>query len=200
MKELAAPSEKSLDAGQSMRRFLLEAGPLGAFFVGYVVWNLFVATGVLMVAVVVALALSYYWERRIPFMPLVTAAMVLVFGGLTLYLKDETFIKMKPTIVNSLFAAALFIGLAFGRGLLKPLFGPAFQLDDAGWRKLSFRWGCFFVFLALLNEYIWRSYSEAFWVNFKVWGMFPLTLLFAVSQVPLIQKHSIVSSSATPTG
>ncbi len=191
-----ASANETLSTGQSLRRFLLEAGPLGAFFVGYVGWNLWVATGVLMAAVLVVLALSYHWERRIPLMPLVTAVVVLIFGGLTLVLRDEAFIKMKPTIVNGLFAFALFLGLAFGKALLKPLFNPVFQLDDSGWKKLSLRWALFFVFLALVNEVVWRSFSTDFWVNFKVFGNLPLTLLFAVSQVPLIQRHSLEAPSA----
>jgi intracellular septation protein len=186
----AAPPER-LDAGQSLRRFLLEAGPLGAFFIGYVGWDLWVATGVLMAAVLAALVLSYHWERRIPLMPVITAIVVVIFGGLTLLLQDEVFIKMKPTIVNALFAVALLGGLALGKPLLKPLFGPVFQLDEAGWKKLSLRWALFFIFLALLNEVIWRSFSTDFWVNFKVFGNLPLTLLFAPVQVPLIQRHSL---------
>ena len=172
-------------------RTAIEFGPLGAFFIGYTAWNLMVATGLLMVTVVIALGLSYWLERRLPAMPLITAVMVLVFGGLTLWLQDEIFIKMKPTIVNSLFAAALFIGLAFGRPLLRPLLGMVLQLDHAGWVKLSFRWACLFVFLAVLNEVVWRSMSTDFWVNFKVFGNLPITLIFAMTQVPLINRHSL---------
>jgi intracellular septation protein len=179
----------ALDAKTSLRRFVLEIGPLGAFFVGYVGWNLMVATAVLMAAVVAALAISYRTERKVPLMPIVTAVMVLIFGGLTLILQDETFIKMKPTIVNGLFATALFAGLAFGKPLLQPLLGSVLQLDLAGWKKLSLRWACFFVFMACLNEFVWRSFSTDFWVNFKVWGNFPLTLIFAAAQYPLILRH-----------
>lgn len=184
-----APNQKPIDANTSLRRFILEVGPLGAFFIGYVGWNLMVATAVLMVAVVLALAISYRTERKVPLMPIVTAVMVLIFGGLTLILRDETFIKMKPTIVNGLFAAALFTGLAFGRPLLQPLLGSVLQLDRAGWKKLSLRWACFFVFMACLNEIVWRNTSTDFWVNFKVWGNFPLTLIFAAAQYPLILRH-----------
>jgi len=171
-------------------RFLLEVGPLGAFFVGYVGWNLMVATALLMVAISVSLFFSIRLEKRVPLMPLVTAAMVLIFGGLTLILQDEIFIKMKPTIVNGLFALALFTGHVLNRPLLRPLFGPVFELDDDGWRKLSLRWAFFFVFLGALNEVIWRNFSTDFWVNFKVFGNFPLTLIFAMLQVPLINRHA----------
>jgi len=191
-----------------MRRFLLEIGPLAVFFGTYVGWDyvfpppaplepgalspsLLAATVVLMVAVVVSLALSYKWERRLPLMPLVTAVMVVIFGGLTIILRDEIFIKMKPTIVNGLFAATLFVGIAFNKSFLQPLLGHTLQLSDQGWRILSWRWAFFFVFLACLNEVIWRNFSTAFWVSFKAWGMFPITLLFAVAQVPLIQRHAL---------
>lgn len=180
-----------VDAPGAGRRFLLEAGPLGAFFAAYVLFDIFVATGVLMVAVVISLFFSVKLEKRWPAMPIVTAIIVLIFGGLTLYWQDPVFIKMKPTVVNSLFALGLFGGLAFGRPLLRPLFGPAFQLDEAGWKKLTFRWACFFVFLALLNELVWRTQSEEFWVGFKVWGMLPITFVFAMSQLPLISRHSL---------
>lgn len=198
---------QTVDAKASLRRFLLEIGPLAVFFFTYVGWgyvfptpapappgevadSLMAATAVLMVAVVVSLALSYKWERRVPLMPLVTAVMVLIFGGLTLILRDAIFIKMKPTIVNSLFAAALFVGLAFNKSFLHPLLGHTLALSRVGWRILTWRWAFFFVFLAGLNEVIWRNFYEAFWVSFKAWGMFPITLLFALSQVPLIQRHA----------
>jgi intracellular septation protein len=201
------------DAKASLRRFLLEIGPLAVFFFVYIGWDrafppaeplkpgaltpsLSAATAVLMVAVVVSLALSYKWERRIPLMPLVTAVMVLIFGGLTILLQDEIFIKMKPTIVNCLFALALFAGLAFNRPFLQPLLGHALQLSDRGWRILTWRWAFFFVFLALLNEFVWRSFSTDLWVSFKAWGMFPITLVFAVAQVPLIQRHAATASQA----
>lgn len=180
-------------------RTAIEFGPLGAFFVGYLIWDqdLMIPTAILMVAVVIALGMSYWLERRLPAMPLITAVMVLIFGGLTLWLQDETFIKMKPTIVNGLFAAALFTGLAFGRPLLKPLLGVVFQLDDDGWTKLSFRWACLFVFLALLNEFVWRTMSTDFWVSFKVFGNLPITLVFAMAQMPLINRHMIQPAEAS---
>jgi intracellular septation protein len=199
---------KAPDAAASLRRFLLEIGPLAVFFLTYVGWDyvfppaepaapgtlsqsLLAATVVLMVAVVVSLALSYRWERRIPLMPLVTAVMVLIFGGLTIILRDEIFIKMKPTIVNGLFAAALFTGMLFNKPFLQPLLGHTLQLSPEGWRVLTWRWAFFFVFLACLNEFIWRTFSTDFWVSFKAWGMFPITLVFALAQVPLIQRHAL---------
>ncbi len=182
-------------------RLIVEFGPLGAFFVGYFIWNLMIATAVFIPAMLVSLAISIKLERRVPLMPLVTTIVVVIFGGLTLILNDDTFIKMKPTIVNGLFAFALFAGLAFGRAFLKYLFGPAFQLDDEGWKKLSFRWAFFFVFLAILNEVIWRTQTESFWVSFKVFGMMPITIVFALTQLPLINKHTIEPKvEAAPSG
>jgi len=208
MDEQAYDNRRTPDAKTSLRRFLLEIGPLAVFFFTYVGWDYVVpsarplqpgalsdsltaATAVLMVAVVASLALSYRWERRIPLMPLVTAVMVLIFGGLTIVLRDEIFIKMKPTIVNCLFAAALFLGLAFNKPFLQPLLGHTLQLSGQGWRVLTWRWAFFFVFLAGLNEIVWRSFSTDFWVSFKAWGMFPITLVFALAQVPLIQRHAL---------
>ncbi len=193
----AAPARKPVPP---WTRTAIEFGPLGAFFVGYTVWNLMVATGLLMAAVLIALGLSYWLERRLPAMPLITAVMVLIFGGLTLWLQDDLFIKMKPTIVNSLFALALFTGLAFGRPLLRPLLGMVLQLDHDGWVKLSFRWACFFVFLAILNEIVWRTMSTDFWVSFKVFGNLPITLVFAMTQVPLINRHMIEPETAPAAG
>src|SRR5690606_4562617 len=119
---------------------------------------------------------------------------VLVFGALTLWLQNETFIKMKPTIVNGLFAAILLGGLVFGRSLLGYVFAAAFRLDAEGWRKLTLRWVLFFVFLAIANEVIWRGFSPDFWVAFKVWGIMPITIAFTMAQMPLIMRHSIDSS------
>ncbi|MCF4165925.1 septation protein A [Zavarzinia compransoris] len=177
-------------------RFVLEAGPLAVFFYCNTKFGLFTATGVFMVATVVALAVDWTLERRLPIMPLVSGGFVLVFGGLTLILQDELFIKMKPTIVNSLFAIALFGGLAFGRALLKPMFGAAFQLTEAGWRVLTVRWASFFVVLAVLNEVVWRNFSTDTWVDFKVFGIMPITILFTLAQMPLILKHQLPEEQA----
>ena len=144
-----------------------------------------------MAATLIALLVSWIMVRSLPIMPIVSGAVVLVFGSLTLWLQDEVFIKMKPTIVNGLFAAVLLGGLAFGKSLLGYVFDQAFKLDDEGWRKLTLRWGLFFVFLAILNEVVWRMFSTDFWVAFKVWGTMPITILFTLSQMPLIMRHSV---------
>ena len=152
---------------------------------------IFIATALFMVATAVSLILSWMLMRKVPVMPLVSGAVVFVFGALTLWLQNDTFIKMKPTIVNGLFAAVLLGGLAFGKPLLGHVFGSAFRLDDEGWRKLTLRWGLFFVFLAVLNEVVWRQFSTDFWVAFKVWGTMPITLIFTFAQMPLIMRHQL---------
>ncbi len=154
------------------------------------------ATGLFMVATAIALTVSWLLTRTLPIMPLVSGIVVLVFGALTLWLQDDTFIKMKPTIVNTLFGAILLGGLLFGKSLLGYVFDSAFKLDDDGWRKLTLRWGMFFLFLAVLNEVVWRSFSTDTWVAFKVWGIMPITLLFTLAQMPLIMKHSLDQDNA----
>ncbi|WAX96153.1 septation protein A [Aminobacter sp. NyZ550] len=152
---------------------------------------IFVATGLFMVATAVALAASWLLTRSLPIMPLVSGVVVFIFGALTLYLQNDIFIKMKPTIINSLFGVVLLGGLVFGKSLLGYVFASAFRLDAEGWRKLTFRWGLFFLFLALVNEVVWRSFTTDTWVAFKVWGIMPITLLFTFSQMPLIMRHSL---------
>jgi intracellular septation protein len=171
-------------------KLALELGPLAVFFLSNGRAGLFMATALFMAATAVSLIVSWILIRRVPTMPLVTGVVVLVFGGLTLYLHDELFIKLKPTIVNTLFAVVLLGGLFFGKSFLAVVFDSAFNLTEEGWRKLTFRWGLFFVFLAILNEIIWRNFSTDFWVGFKVWGVFPLTFIFAASQFPLLQRHA----------
>jgi intracellular septation protein len=144
-----------------------------------------------MVATVIALAISWSMTRTLPMMPLISGIVVLVFGALTLWLHNDTFIKMKPTIVNTLFGAILLGGLLFGKSLLGYVFDSAFKLDAEGWRKLTFRWGLFFIFLAIANEVVWRNFSTDAWVSFKVWGIMPITIVFTLSQMPLIQKHTL---------
>lgn len=157
---------------------------------------LFIATALFMVAVAISLTVSWLLTRSLPMMPLVSGVVVFVFGALTLYLQDEVFIKMKPTIVNTLFGVVLLGGLFFGKSLLGYVFDSAFKLDAEGWRKLTLRWGIFFLFLAVLNEVVWRAFSTDFWVAFKVWGTMPITILFTLSQMPLIMRHAVEEKPA----
>lgn len=150
---------------------------------------IFLATAVFMVVMLASIAISWIISRHLAIMPLITGIVVLVMGGLTLWLQDDTFIKVKPTIVNVFFGAVLLIGLGFGRSFLAYVFDAAFALDNEGWRKLTLRWGLFFFFLAGLNELVWRTQSTDFWVAFKVWGTMPLTMIFALAQLPLMQRH-----------
>lgn len=152
---------------------------------------IFLATGLFMVAMVISLILSRMIMKKIAIMPLVTGAVVLVFGGLTLWLQDDTFIKMKPTIVNVLFGAVLLGGMAFRLSLLKYVFGEVYRLKPEGWSKLTWRWGWFFLALAVLNEVIWRNFSTDFWVTFKVWGIMPLTIVFSMLQVPVLTRYAL---------
>ncbi|MEE4237378.1 MAG: septation protein A [Anderseniella sp.] len=187
-------------------KLTLELGPLVLFFfvnargksfidnydlAGIFPEPIFLATGVFMVAMLISLAVSWVLTRHLAVMPLITGIVVLVMGGLTLWLQDDTFIKVKPTIVNVFFGAVLLIGLAFGRSLLAYVFDAAFALDAEGWRKLTWRWGLFFFVLAALNEIVWRTQTTDFWVAFKVWGIMPITMIFAMAQLPLMQRHMI---------
>jgi intracellular septation protein len=156
--------------------------------------GIFVATAVFIPAILAALAISYALTRHVAIMPVVTAVIVVVFGGLTLMLQNETFIKLKPTLVYLLFAAALLGGLAFKKPLLGMVFDSVFNLTDAGWRKLTLRWGVFFIAMAVLNEIVWRNVSTDAWVSFKVFGFLPLTLLFAAAQFPLLQKYAVTET------
>ena len=152
--------------------------------------GIFAATAVFMVAILIALVVSYALTRHLPVMALVTAVVVVVFGSLTLVLQDETFIKMKPTIIYVLFGALLLGGLAFNKPLLAVVFDAVFDLTDEGWRKLTLRWAIFFLALAVLNEFVWRTQTTDFWVSFKVFGVVPLTFVFAAFQYPLLQRHA----------
>ena len=184
-----APAKKAGRSIDPTLKLVLELGPLACFFLASYRYGLHAATGVLMVGVVVALAVSYALTRRLPVMPVVTAAAVLIFGALTFYFDNPVFIKIKPTVINCLFGAALLGGLAFGKPLLPVVLDSALHLDETGWRKLTFRWGIFFFVLAGLNEIVWRTQSDVFWTGFKVFGTMPLTVVFALSQVPLILRH-----------
>lgn len=168
-----------------------EYGPLAAFLIAYWRADLMAATIALMAATAVALALSLLIARRLPLMPLITAAVVGLFGGLTLWLHDETFIKIKPTIIHASLGAILLGGLFFGKSLLKSVLGAAWAMDEAGWRKLTLRFGLFFFAMALLNEIVWRTQSTTLWVNFKVFGGIGLTMLFVLTQLPLLNRHKL---------
>ncbi len=177
-------------------KFATDFGPLLIFFFVNAKWGIFAATATFMVAILIALAVAISVERKVPKVPLGTALIVLVFGGLTLYLNDELFIKLKPTIVNGLFAAILFGGLFFGRALVKPVLGAVWAMDDHGWRRLTLRWAWFFVAMAILNEMVWRNFSTDVWVSFKVFGFLPITFLFSLTQVPLMQRHRLEDEGA----
>jgi intracellular septation protein len=152
---------------------------------------IFIATGLFMAATVISLVASKIIVGKLPLMPLVSGVVVLSFGALSIWLQNDTFIKMKPTIINTLFGVVLLGGMFFGKSLLGYVFNSAFQLDDEGWNKLTLRWGLFFLVLAVLNEIVWRNFSTDAWVAFKVWGTMPITVLFTLSQMPLIMKHSV---------
>jgi intracellular septation protein len=172
-----------------------ELGPLIVFFFANAKFNLFVATGAFMVAVIVAMAASYVVTRHVPIMAIVTAVVVIVFGTLTLVLHDETFIKVKPTIIYTLFAAILGGGLLFGRSFIAIMFDQMFNLTPQGWRILTLRWAFWFLAMAVLNEIIWRTQSTDFWVAFKAFGMVPLTMLFALTQMPLTKRYHLEPAS-----
>lgn len=168
---------------------LLELGPLVLFFIVNSKWDIFAGTMVFVVATAIVLPFYRWLEGRWPIMPLVGGFFVLVFGGLTLWLQDATFIKLKPTIVNCLFGVILGGGLLFGRPLLKPIFGTAFQLTAEGWRQLTLRWSLFFFLLAIINEIVWRGFSTETWIASKLVLSFPLTLVFALLQIGLLRRH-----------
>lgn len=178
-----------------LRRTILDFGPLLLFFAAYKLFNLTVATGTVMAAASVAVCVGYWFDRKIHPVPLATAIIVLVFGGLTLYLNDDSFIKMKPTMIYALFGAALFGGLYFNRPFIKFILGAAVTLNEAAWRVLTWRFGLFFFGMALLNELIWRNFSSDIWVNYHVFGAIALTVLFSMSQVPFMLKHQIETGS-----
>ncbi|HLV85229.1 MAG TPA: septation protein A [Devosia sp.] len=171
-------------------KMALELGPLVVFFIVNARVDIFAATAWFMGAMVISLVLSKAILKKIAVMPLVTGAVVLVFGGLTLWLQDDTFIKVKPTITNGLFAGVLLGGLLFKQSLLKYVFGDVYKLKPEGWSKLTLNWGLFFVALAIINEVLWRNFSTDFWVTFKVWGVMPLTIAFSISQLSLLNKYA----------
>ncbi len=188
-------------------KLVLELGPLVLFFFGNAYSDrfgvaedrrIFVATGLFMAATLVSLALHYALVRRLPIMPILSGVVVLVFGGLTLALQDELFIKLKPTVVNSLFGVTLLAGLYWRKPLLATVLDSMIDLTEEGWRKLTFRWAMFFFVLAGLNEVVWRTQTTDFWVKFKVFGTMPLTVVFALAQTPLILRHEAKAKPAQP--
>lgn len=200
---------KDENAGMKM---LLELGPVALFALSYYFGQsiidgigitgllakpIFLATLVLMIATPIAIIISWLLYRTMPAMPIVSLVVISIFGGLTLYLQDDLFIKLKPTIINTLFGTVLITGWLFGKSWLKIVMGPAFEMDDEGWRKLTVRWGLFFLFLAVVNEIVWRNTSESFWVGFKLWGMTGLSMAFIISQMPMISRHTPDDSQAS---
>ncbi|MDA8620762.1 septation protein A [Planctomycetota bacterium] len=198
-------SDSSATAMSPQLKLGLDMGPLLVFFAAYhvakrvleddiqgLVW----ATGLFVVVTAIALTVSYLIERRVHAMPLITGAVVLVMGGLTVYFNDERFIKYKPTIVSGLMGSTLLVGWAAGRSLIKPLLGTTLELDETGWRKLTLRWACFFLMIAGLNELVWRSTTTETWLNFKLFGILGLTFLFMLLQQPLLQRHALESKGS----
>ena len=176
---------------KSIYKLLIDMGPLAVFFIFYTRSGLQASILPLMIATVIAVLFSYILEKKIPIMPTVGAGIVLIFGGLTIYFDNEVFIKMKPTIINLIFAIILYGGMLVKKPLLKILLGAALRLEEEGWRILTYRWIGFFIALAVLNEIIWRTQTTDIWVNFKVFGILPITFIFTMTQFPLIKKHQI---------
>jgi len=176
---------------KSIYKLLIDIGPLAVFFIFYTRSGLQASILPLMIATVIAVLFSYILEKKIPIMPTVGAGIVLIFGGLTIYFDNEVFIKMKPTIINLIFAIILYGGMLVKKPLLKFLLGAALRLEEEGWRILTYRWIGFFIALAVLNEIVWRTQTTDIWVNFKVFGILPITFIFTMTQFPLIKKHQI---------
>ena len=180
---------------------VVDYGPLAVFFASYLAFGLMAATAALIAVSLVALLLAWLLERRLPLVPLITAAIVAVFGGLTLWLQDETFIKMKPTIVQAVFGLVLLGGLAFGRPLLKPLLGAVMPpMSEHAWRQFTLRYALFFLAMAGLNELVWRTQSTDFWVTFKVFGLPGLTILFILAQIPFVGRATRTAQAEAGAG
>ena len=176
---------------KSFYKLLIDIGPLAVFFIFYTRSGLQASILPFMVATVIAVLFSYVLEKKIPIMPTVGAGIVLIFGGLTIYFDNDVFFKMKPTIINVLFAVILYGGILINKPLLKYLLGAALKLEEAGWKILTQRWIGFFIALAVLNEIVWRNYPTDVWVNFKVFGIMGVTIAFTIVQIPLLKKYFI---------
>ena len=176
---------------KSFYKLLIDIGPLAVFFIFYTRSGLQASILPFMIATVIAVLFSYILEKKIPIMPTVGAGIVLLFGGLTIYFDNDVFFKMKPTIINILFAIILYGGILINKPLLKYLLGAALKLEEVGWKILTQRWIGFFIALAVLNEIVWRTQSTDVWVNFKVFGILPITFIFTMTQFPLIKKYQI---------
>jgi intracellular septation protein len=179
---------------KSFLKFITDFGPLLIFFTIYYKSgnDLTAAIPPLIIATIIAVIVMYFVEKKIPYVPLIGGIVISLFGGLTLYFDNPIFLYMKPTIVNIIFAGILIISkIFFNKNFLKFFLQTAFQLSEDGWNKLNFRWAYFFIFLAILNEIVWRTQPETTWVNFKVWGMLPITFIFTALQLPLINRHKI---------
>jgi intracellular septation protein len=198
-----APRDGDVDTipaadSKQVAKMALDLAPLLLFFVAYMASDIYIATGVLMAATVVSMIVSRVWLGHISATLVLTTVLVVGFGALTLWLNDARFIKMKPTMVNLLFAVALGGGLLTGRNFLQLLLGQAFRLTEEGWRKLTYRWIGFFLAMAVVNEIVWRNFSEGTWASFKVFGILPLTIIFAMLQVGLIQRYGLEKADDTP--
>lgn len=207
-----APDRKHINP---LLKMALELGPLLVFFfanargewiaqrvpfLADIGGPIFVGTACFMIATAIALSVSWALTRTLPIMPLLSGIIVLVFGALTLWLQDETFIKVKPTIINTMFGGILLVGLLFNKSFLGYVFDSAFKLDAEGWRILTFRWGLFFLVMAVVNEVIWRNFSTDFWIAFKVWGNMPLSIVFTLAQLPLMQRHALPDEAEEAKG
>jgi intracellular septation protein len=200
---MSAPAPRDGDPApldsKQLAKVLVDLAPLLVFFGAYLAAGIYWATAALMAATVISMIASKLWLGRISATLVMTTVLVVGFGGLTLWLNDPSFIKMKPTMINLLFAVVLAGGLLMGRNLLQLLLGEAFRLTELGWRLLTYRWIGFFVALAVLNEIVWRNFSEGAWASFKVFGILPITVVFAMLQIGLIQRHSLESADDKPS-
>lgn len=188
-------STQTLSPGMKM---LVEIGPLGAFFVANAYAGIFWATGIFMVVTIIALAFSWLKTGTIALVPMIGAGFVALFGLLTLWLQDDIFIKVKVTLVNALFGSVLLVGFFRNKPLLSHVLGETVKMDPVGWQKLTLRWAMFFFAVAVLNEFVWRNFDTSAWVNFKVFGLLPLTFLFAICQLPLMQRHGLAEPGPNP--